>query len=54
MWIRKIIVAAKNQTEFRLAELGRNKLFELIDEAVYKWSLVQRIRNEVREWALAD
>jgi hypothetical protein len=53
MWTRKIIVVAKNQPTFRLTEFGRNKLFELISEAFYKWSLVQRIRNEARERALA-
>jgi hypothetical protein len=53
MCTRKIITAAKNQPVLRLKELGRNKLFELIGEAVYKWSLVQRIRNEARERALA-
>jgi hypothetical protein len=53
MWTKKIIVAAKNQPAFRLIECGRNKLFELISEAVYKWSLVQQIRDEVRERALA-
>ncbi len=53
MRTKKIIVGSKSQPAFRLTELGRNILFELIDEAVYKWPLVQRIRNEARERALA-
>jgi len=53
MWTRKIIFTAKNQPALRLTEFGRNKLFELIGEAVYKWSLVQRISSEARERVLA-
>jgi len=53
MWTRKIIVVVKNQSALRLTEFGRNKLFELISEAVYKWSLVQQISSEARERALA-
>ena len=53
MRTRKIIVSAKNQPVFQFTELGRNKLFELIGKAVYKWSLVQRISSEARERALA-
>jgi hypothetical protein len=53
MWTRKIIVEAKNQPAFRLMECGRNKLFELIGQVLYKWSLVQQISSEARERALA-
>ena len=53
MRTKKIIVGSKSQPAFRLTKLGRNILFELIDEAVYKWPLVQQIRNEARERALA-
>jgi hypothetical protein len=53
MRTKKIIVGSKSQPAFRLTKLCRNILFELIDEAVYKWPLVQRIRNEARERALA-
>ena len=53
MWTRKIIVAVKNQPALRLAEFGRNKLFELISETVYKWSPLQQISSEARERALA-
>ena len=53
MWTRKIIVTIKDQLALRLTEISRNKSFELIGEAVYNWSLVQRISSEARERALA-